>query len=229
MNKRNYFYIVVIVLIGCFAGLFVYHNHEEKGIDYLIRKIKSEAPEVRDDGVAEIAKYHNKAIKPLSVLLLDNNQDIRKSAIEAFGNIKSAESATTLIAFHQRAPKSQALSWEVQGALLNIGKPAAPAMIQAFDSSEVSTKLLILNTFNVMLGNILGTDTADDIKKLYIKTLLSDNSRQARMFALVFLNTFRYTKDNQDVNKVLKDALNDKDIMIREEAARILSPGSREK
>ena len=116
MRKRNYFYIVVIVLIGCFAGLFVYHAHEEKEINYLIRKIKSEVPEVRDEGVAEIAKYRNKAINPLSVLLLDNSHDIRKSAIEAFGNIKSAESATTLITFHQRTPKTEELSWEVQGA-----------------------------------------------------------------------------------------------------------------
>jgi len=40
MRKRNYFYIVVIGLIGCFAGLFVYHTHEEKEINYLIRKLQ---------------------------------------------------------------------------------------------------------------------------------------------------------------------------------------------
>jgi hypothetical protein len=40
MRKRNYFYIVVIVLIGFFAGLFVYHTHEKKEINYLDVGIK---------------------------------------------------------------------------------------------------------------------------------------------------------------------------------------------
>lgn len=222
MHKRNYIYIVFIGLIGCFAGLFAYHTHEEnKEIDYLIRKIKSEVPEVRNEGVTEIAKYRNKAIKPLSVLLLDNSHDTRKSAIEAFGNIKSAESATTLITFHQQTPKTEELSLEVQGALLNMGNPAVPAMIQAFDGSGDSTKLVILNTFNVMFGSILGTDAANDIKRLYLKTFSKNNSSQVRRFALIYLSNLRDTGDDQTIEKVLEEAVNDNDTKVRE-TARIL-------
>lgn len=113
MRKRNYFYIVVIGLIGCFAGLFVYHTHEEKEINYLIRKITSEAPEVRDQGIPEISKYRNKAIKPLLVLLLDNRHDIRESAIEAFGNIKSAESKNVVTTIVNANPVFSSL-WRLQ-------------------------------------------------------------------------------------------------------------------
>jgi len=79
-----------------------------------------------------------------------------------------------------------------------------------------------------MLGSILGTDTAKDIKKLYLKTFLKPNSSQVRRFTLIFLSNFRGTGDDQEIEKVLEEALNDNDTKVRE-TARILRTHNSEK
>ena len=105
---------------------------------------------------------------------------------------------------HERVTLIAPISSMIKHALLIGG---GKGMLKPQDSKEASTMLT---------GGIIGTDIADDIKKLYLKTFSNDRSSQARKLALIYLVNIRNIKTDQKIEMIFKKSLNDRDSKIRE-------------
>ncbi len=226
MYKKYIYWSIATISVLFLVGYYIVQMQQEKEITDLIKRLKSEESAVREKAVNEIPKYKNKAVKPLMNLLMENqNESILADAILSFVQIRSAEAASALIKFLQQTHKMQN---EVTGALVNIGKPAVEPLFKAYDSSDYYTKVLILNTLNNLSPKfLLDKKINEDIKKLYLKAFLQENSIYVRKTVLSFLGQSQFDND-PTVKLVIRNALKDKNGDIRAIALIILQRGKGE-
>jgi HEAT repeat protein len=169
---------------------------------------------------AEITENQNKDVNSLSSVLSKNNKNnVQLGALESLGNIKTAESAEALIFYFQHTHK---FPNEVTDALSNIGKPAIQPIVKEFEGNDNYTRAVLLGALNEMTGELLTDEKAiKEIKALFVRAFLKDNSTLVRGTALHFL--WQFTYDDAEVMKLVRAAENDKDEKIRRIASDLLN------
>lgn len=200
MYKKYIYYGIAAVSVIFLVGFYVIQKNQAREIEDLINILKSEDGVVRERAMNEIPRYNNKAIKPLTKLLMENqNKLILSDVIQSLGQIKSAEAALALIRFFQQIHK---MPNEITWALENIGRPAVEPLFKAYDSTDYYTKTLILSALNNLNGKFL-TDKkfGEDFKKLLLKAFLYDGSSYVKKTALPYLGQF---ENDPEVTSVLK-------------------------
>jgi hypothetical protein len=192
MNKKSICFgiaaiAILVVAITVYYGI---QKHEEKEINYLINALKSEDMHVRELGMAEIPKYKNKAVTCLVRLLTENqNEEIQMDIIKSLGMIKSEKSASAILLFFKRTHK---MPNEVTYALVRIGSPAVKPLFEAFDSGDDFTRAVVLGALNELKGYLLEDErTIENIKKIFLRAFLHDNSILVRKTALLLLCPFQ--------------------------------------
>lgn len=223
--QKIYIYIITAVSL-IFSGSICSADQSNRGneLDKLIQKLKSDNSSIRQEAVKQIPKYKNKAVKPLSQLLLENQSDpILIDAIRTLEQIESTEAASVLIRFVQRTHK---MPNEITSAMENIGKPAIEPLFKAYENSDYFTKTFILSALNNLSIKFL-TDKklSANIKKLFLEAFLTEESIYVRKTALGFLGSSQF-EDDPEVKSAIKNALNDENSDIRNIAAYLLEPHS---
>jgi len=193
---------------------------KDNEIDSLIDELKSRDNNVRKTALNKIVRHKNEAVKPLTDLLIRNQDElVRIDAIRCLGMIKSKPSAEALILFFKQIHK---MPDEVTDALRDIGKPAVEPLFKSFDNSDYYTRAVILGALNELTGELLTEHkTIEEIKKLYMRAFLNDDSILVRKSALTLLGQSFFMNDD-DVKLIIKKALNDENGDIRGIATAIL-------
>jgi len=211
---RKYIYFGIVVISVLFlVGYYVIQRHQEKEIGNLINRLKNEDRTVREIAVNELSKYKNKAIRPLTKILMESqNESVLADAIQSLGQITSDEAALALIQFFQQTHR---MPNEVTDALKAIGKPAVGPLFKVYDGSDYYTRSVILGALNELITKFLGDKkTIEKIKKLFLKAFLYDNSIYVRKTALPFLGQSQF-EDDPEVKLVIRNALKDNNGDIR--------------
>lgn len=217
--------LAVTIIVFYFVICCTARNNQEKEINYQITKLRSKISMIRKEAVNEIPKYGNKAVNPLSDLLLeDHNEEVLKDVIQSLGQIRTEEAALVLIQFFQHTHQ---MPNEVTDALSAIGQPAVQPLLNEFNNSDSFTKEVILGSLNNLLNILLADHKAiEQIKKLYLRAALNDDSIRVRKTALILLGQSLFLEDPK-IKSVIRNALKSENGDIRVTAFIVLTRGSK--